>query len=244
MPEYSEGRKEYEKDEVKTGYYESPHENAEPTSVSKQQFIDLFNVKEGSSIASPPVVHGDTVYFGANDRHLYALDKSGRLRWKFPTGGPVLSSPFISDGRIYFGSSDKYIYCLDTGGNLVWKFLTGDIFGSYPALSGGVLYAASKDGNLYALSADTVKELWRFRTGGMLHSPVVVNNTVYFGSEDRHFYAVSAEGRLLWKFPTGGEIDVVCCITDENGAAVCDEGNRVSAKNINNGTIYFGSWDN
>ncbi len=57
-----------------------------------------------------------------------------------------------------------------------------------------------------------VKELkgvkWRFFTDDWIFSsPVVSNGTVYFGSDDRSFYAVDAKsGEEKWKFDTGGPI--------------------------------------
>jgi halocyanin-like protein len=46
---------------------------------------------------------------------------------------------------------------------------------------------------------------WAFETNGVLHSaPTVVDGTVYFGSRDRHVYAVDAEdGTERWHFATG-----------------------------------------
>ena len=50
---------------------------------------------------------------------------------------------------------------------------------------------------------------WAFRTGrGVFSSPVVAGGgTVYVGSADQRFYAVSRTGRLRWSVPTGQIID-------------------------------------
>jgi outer membrane protein assembly factor BamB len=52
-------------------------------------------------------------------------------------------------------------------------------------------------------------EPWRFRTGkGVFSTPVIdENDTAYFGSADRYFYAVDSHGRLRWKMRTGEIID-------------------------------------
>jgi outer membrane protein assembly factor BamB len=56
-------------------------------------------------------------------------------------------------------------------------------------------------------------------------SPAVgADGTVYFGSRDRKFYAVSAAGKLKWSVTTGGWVD--------SSAALAADG-----------SIYFGSWD-
>ncbi len=50
---------------------------------------------------------------------------------------------------------------------------------------------------------------WAFRTGkGIFSTPIVgADGTIYFGSADTWFYAVSAAGKLLWRFKTGNLID-------------------------------------
>jgi outer membrane protein assembly factor BamB len=49
---------------------------------------------------------------------------------------------------------------------------------------------------------------WRFKTGAKVRStPLVVDGTVYCGSEDGHLYAVAADtGTLRWKAPIGGDV--------------------------------------
>jgi outer membrane protein assembly factor BamB len=57
-----------------------------------------------------------------------------------------------------------------------------------------------------------------------LSSPVVVGETVYFGSGDGHLYALdAASGDLKWKFQTGDVVHASPAYAD--------------------GTVFFGSWD-
>jgi outer membrane protein assembly factor BamB len=67
---------------------------------------------------------------------------------------------------------------------------------------------------------------WEFPTGGWVDSSPALarDGTVYFGSWDKCFYALSTEGAKRWQFTTSGEI--------------------VSSPAIGaDGTIYFGSHD-
>jgi outer membrane protein assembly factor BamB len=50
---------------------------------------------------------------------------------------------------------------------------------------------------------------WAFHTGkGIFSTPVVGGDaTIYFGSADTYFYAVSPRGKLRWRFKTGNLID-------------------------------------
>ncbi|MCF6149182.1 MAG: PQQ-like beta-propeller repeat protein [Candidatus Kuenenia sp.] len=49
---------------------------------------------------------------------------------------------------------------------------------------------------------------WAFQTeGAVTSSPCIGNDgTIYFGSQDTKFYAVSREGKLKWNFQTQGEV--------------------------------------
>jgi eukaryotic-like serine/threonine-protein kinase len=66
---------------------------------------------------------------------------------------------------------------------------------------------------------------WRFHTGAaVLSSPAVSAGTVYFGSNDHHFYALdAANGALRWQFATHGRI--------------------TSSPAVVAGRVYFGSYD-
>jgi outer membrane protein assembly factor BamB len=173
-----------------------------------------------------------------------------RVKWKFPTGNRIVSSPVIQGKTIYFGSDDGNIYAVDAeSGRQIWKYATKGAVSSTPAVANGVVYATSYDGKLYALSSETGAVKWKFATAGerrfeakgihgmepknqtiadpfdvFLSSPVVVKNTVYFGSGDGNIYALdAATGEQRWKFKTG---DVVH-----------------SSPAFTNGVLFFGSWD-
>ena len=56
-------------------------------------------------------------------------------------------------------------------------------------------------------------------------SPAIADDgTIYVGSRDRKFYAVTPEGKLKWSFVTDGWVDSSPAIAPD-------------------GTVYFGSWD-
>lgn len=98
---------------------------------------------------------------------------------------------------------------------ILWKFKVQDLpataaaagtvygrLGSTPAVIGNRVFVGGGV-YLFALDAAQGQELWRFPTpGGMVNSPVVAQDTVYFASGDGALYAVAAEtGRKLWQFP-------------------------------------------
>ena len=173
-----------------------------------------------------------------------------RVKWKFATGDRVISSPVIANKVIYFGSDDTNIYAVnaDTGAQ-IWKYPTGGPVPATPTIANGTLYVGSYDGKFYALDAATGAAKWKFATQGerrfeakglnglqpknqtiadpfdvFLSSPVVVENTVYFGSGDGNLYALdTGSGDLKWRFPTGDVVHASPAYAD--------------------GLVYFGSWD-
>ena len=61
---------------------------------------------------------------GSDDRYLYAINKEGKLNWKFRTKGEVFSSPSIGyEGTIYVGSLDNYLYAISKKGKVEWRFM-------------------------------------------------------------------------------------------------------------------------
>ena len=111
-------------------------------------------------VTSSPAIGSDgTVYVGAWDKKLYAINgKSGVKLWEFETGNTVHSSPAIrSDGTVYVGSFDKNLYAINgkTGVKL-WEFETGNSVISSPAIgSDGTVYVGSND-KLYAIKTESI----------------------------------------------------------------------------------------
>jgi hypothetical protein len=57
---------------------------------------------------SSPTVTGGVVYFGSDDSYLYAVDaRTGKLKWRFKTGGVVYSSPCVVNGVVYFDGDSR-----------------------------------------------------------------------------------------------------------------------------------------
>ena len=54
----------------------------------------------------------------------------------------------------------------------------------------GIALAGCEVGNLYAMNLDTGEIVWRYATGGGIHSsPAISNGMVYIGSKDGVIYA-------------------------------------------------------
>lgn len=131
-------------------------------------------------VQSTPAIGPDgTVYFGADNSKVYALDgKTGAKNWEFNTGGAVHSSPAIgvlsgspstpalgSNGTVYVGSYGKKIYAI-----------TGDVLNSSPVIgpNGLLCIGSSFPGNkIYAFATRSngpAKSPWPMRGQNPQHT--------------------------------------------------------------------------
>ena len=150
-----------------------------------------------TTVQSSPAVAGGSVYVGARDGFLYAIDRAtGTQRWRHDHNVSwVNSSPAVSDGLVYAGTSDgRFIQAVDTAtGTERWRANAQSTVWASPAVDSALVYVGEGDGTMYALDKTTGKEAWRYRVGHRLFSsPLVHDGRLYFGSDDGGVYAVNA----------------------------------------------------
>jgi outer membrane protein assembly factor BamB len=146
-----------------------------------------------------------TLYFGGVYKTLYAMDSSGREKWRFTAGGAIESTPVVGeDGTIYFGANDGKLYAVSPDGRLKWTFTApGPVISSPAVDSNGRIYFTStgSPGSLNALDANG-HLLWtavgspnnrtqsNFKGTG---SPVLDRDgTLYVGDGNGSLYAFTA----------------------------------------------------
>jgi len=195
-------------------------------------------IRSPSSGWSGAAVDSGILYVGTREGEVLALDAStGEEHWRFPQEGKdglggVYGTPAVKEGKVYVGGYDGKVYALEaTTGRKVWEFATnGPIVGGC-SIAGNLLLVGSDDGSLYALSlegSNTGKPIWRFpsegKVGRVWSTPVVNEETVYFGSLDHSLYALRLrDGSMLWEFKAEGAI--------------------ASTPTVSQGRVYVGSFD-
>ena len=145
---------------------------------------------------------------------------TGKVLWRYATGGRVRSSPTVADGVVYVGSFDGHLYALDAArGTLRWKFATQGVTiepegGGYdrrsvqssPAVTADLVVVGCRDGRLYAVDRSTGKERWNFdhQISWVVGSPAIVGGRAIVGSSDGRFvHAVDlATGKEAWRTRT------------------------------------------
>jgi len=166
--------------------------------------------------------------FHGNYNHTGYTDVSGsatnQLKWKYLIGATEGNFPnsviVAKDGTIFVAGNNK-ITALAADGTLKWaKDYRGSQGGPQgPGLSadGQTLYF-SAGSSLIAISSIDGAKKWEFKAAGdMVFGPTIgPDGTIYQGSWDKYFYAISPSGTLKWKYLTKGTISYPSSI-DKNG---------------------------
>ena len=231
--------------------------------------VARFAVSTGGSQSSPAQGPDGTLYFGANDRQLHAVQLNGTINWSFSAAGPVLAAPVFdtATNSIYVADRAGRVFKVIAGGRLDASFAFGPVgpISSSPALAEDHLYFGSDDGNLYVIDKCTGALAWNFPlpTGGaVVSSPAVVvegvlrattctvtapspPRTVIFGSNSGRVYFVEDngnEGTALGCFDIATRQPIVCPV-DPPLAADSPNAVRSSPAISSDGTVYVGADD-
>jgi outer membrane protein assembly factor BamB len=171
------------------------------------------------------------LYVGNEQGVLHAIDRDGKVRWKFTTEKPIRAQPKVIDGHVYLASDSGYLYKLDRkNGTEAWRARIDngsepriptnqektrwDRYGSSVIADKQRLYVASRDRNVYALDIASGKELWRVTADDiMTATPALHRDLVIFAAFDGKVRAVSArDGTSRWtydaKLGIGGDVVV------------------------------------
>lgn len=153
---------------------------------------------DNSWIITTAAVKDKTIFIGTSDSFLFlALDaETGKEKFRTKTHGYNYSSAAIAGSVAFYGDFTGKLYALDINeGKVVDQFETPGRkeFASAVLNKDGILdfkhLAAGKDPTLYQTGVDVMKELYKL--GPIVSSPVVLGNTVYFGSADGYLYAIN-----------------------------------------------------
>lgn len=182
---------------------------------------------------SVPATDGERFYFGAWDKHLYALDAaSGQLVWSRDCCGtqtwpysPAIGGPVAGNGMVYVPTDGNVLWAFKAAsGEPVWQAKSpGEKFGySAPCLVGDRIYIGCLgdfDGEARCVSALNGKILWTATTGSAIYDSSFchADGVVTIGSVCNLLSSISAaDGRILaqYRLPVG---HVLASPVAENG---------------------------
>ncbi|MCL2440377.1 MAG: PQQ-binding-like beta-propeller repeat protein [Treponema sp.] len=143
--------------------------------------IKLQTGNERIRSLNPPVVLGDTIYFGSDDGNFYALDvESGFMRWVFNSGAEINSIPAADKDNVYFGSKDGKLYalCRKTGEE-VWTFQTRSQINSQVQRYGDYIIFVGDADAIYFLSPQGVEQFRIDNPGWMKFTFLIADDIMY-----------------------------------------------------------------
>ncbi len=168
-----------------------------------------WTYETGGSVESTAAIVGDTVYVGTMTGALHAINLStGRMRWKFVTGGSGISAaPLVQGGTVYVGDEGGTFYAINTAnGTLRWKFTTdGKIASGAIFVADSVLFG-SYDNHLYRVRASDGAKLWSYEADAQVHcTPCEAGGLVMIASCDGVLRIIDlATGRQVRAAMLGG----------------------------------------
>jgi len=133
---------------------------------------------------NPPVVIGDTIYFGSDDGNFYALDvESGYMRWVFKSGAEINSIPYADKDKVYFGSKDGKLYALSREtGEEVWNFQTQSQINSQVQRYGDYIIFVGDADAIYFLSPDGKEQFSIYNPGWYNYTFLMADDIMYFAT--------------------------------------------------------------
>jgi len=136
---------------------------------------------------NPPVVIGNTIYFGSGDGNFYALDvETGFMRWVFRSGAEINSIPYADDRHVYFGSQDGRLYALSReDGREVWSFPTNSQINSQVQRYGDYVIFVGDADAFYFLSPDGEEQFRIDNPGWFKFTFLISDNVIYFATGPR-----------------------------------------------------------
>jgi outer membrane protein assembly factor BamB len=166
----------------------------------------------GIATMSPAVAADGTIYVGSNDHVVYAIDRSGRERWRAGVPNNINETGFVigRDGGVFVGCADGKVYAYDQNGGARWATSIEADVAFTPVVTGdGTIVAGGFDRDkaapLFGLRLDgTVK----WRNGGSFGVSAVaigLDGSLFVGGADSALHALrAADGTERWAAPMSG----------------------------------------
>lgn len=152
----------------------------------------------------------------ANLDRVVRFNEVGTIIWEFPRASerqPTMqfyARPALTEEVVYAGGFDHKVYAINRSNGLtIWvnEDATDRIIGGLVVAQGKVIVGMGS-GGLMALNQTDGQQEWFLETdSGIWSAPLVVGDTIYFGSLDRSLRAVDLDtGEELWRTDLEGAV--------------------------------------
>lgn len=141
-------------------------------------------------------------YDRANTAHKSNTDvpKSGvKIAWERDLSTDATTGPVVSEGTVYVGTPTGIEAVDAANGESLWTyegFETPEVRTLTPPAVAPetALLTIGSGRDVHAVDATSGEKRWEFSTSGEVSTPVPVENKVYVGSNDEHFYTIDDQG--------------------------------------------------
>lgn len=145
--------------------------------------------------------------------------------WQFSTKDSIEAGAAIIGDTVYVASMDEHLYALElANGKEKWRY-KANAFKAAPSVHGDRVYIGDTEGIFHCVDRQNGKKLWTYTTGGeIVASANFAGDSVLFGSyADETLYCLTLDGRVNWKFKTGGPVNGSPAVVDgRTFVAGCD----------------------
>jgi eukaryotic-like serine/threonine-protein kinase len=203
--------------------------NKELTKTNNTDPSSTGSYKNTSNLIAPDIILNKSTTTPVGDikmaifvclkNHIYALDKfSGKLYWSVEAKDQkdIYASREAINGMIFCTVSDGTIYALDAkSGNIAYT-IKSDWSRHIVAQNGNSLFSLEGGEMLYETEITTGKEIWKYRPGGMLGVSKIINNVMFFSSNNEYFAALDLLSyKEKWRYHMeNGEKTGMCVFSD------------------------------
>ena len=202
----------------------------------------LWTFETGDGIESTAAIAEGTIYVGALDGYLYAIDlETGELKWKYQASGEIKSSPAVFRNVVHFGDGMGDFHAVDAQtGESRWTFQADAEIISSANVSEDRLLFGSYDQFLYCLSAEDGALIWKLETEGYVHgTPAIVNSAVIVSGCDGYLRVINInDGVEQQKIALGGYVGASPAILN-NRAYAGTFGNQVLCAGLEDSEILW-----
>jgi outer membrane protein assembly factor BamB len=169
----------------------------------------------GRIITSPVMDENGTIYFGSEDRFLYALYDDGTLKWRLNLEDRITDTLTIAyDGTLYTGSRRGFLFAVNPQGKQVWKIkLKGRPFGNPAVMPDGNFYLATDEGWLYSIS-HTGFIRWEVKLPSYPVISPVIGTDIYIALGNERLYSYNITGGREWVFLLSGQAESLALSSD------------------------------
>jgi outer membrane protein assembly factor BamB len=212
------------------------------TAFSTVDGSEIWSVVTGASVTSPPTLVADTLYFGADDDLVYAVDaRTGALRWRCNDGrrdltlsDDAVGSPVYYSGVIYINTADMKMWAFQAdSGRYLWSSrVTAPSIGISPVAHGGRIYFAAGDALYqYRLRGGNFRQYRLKVENDISATPIITDTGWYVADRNGFMYAFTPDGKPMlndredqWKVKLEGRVQGGALLTADTVYAATDKG--------------------